>query len=83
MKSDKRSDYQLEQVFTQELSWEVRGKDAVSAPQKTLQGALQVAGQAMASNQIVNCIVRMPDEDVVILTDQIHRLLKKFRFTYT
>jgi hypothetical protein len=82
MTVEQRSDYQLEQMFTEPAQWVVRGKGAVSDPQKNLQSALLVAQDTMASNQIVIDIVKA-DGSITIARDQMHRLIKKFRFTYT
>jgi hypothetical protein len=82
MATEERTDFQLEGILTDPGEWVVRGQGAVSPPQKYLQSALLLAHQTMASNQIVLDIVKA-DGSITIQRDQMHRLLKKFRFTYT
>jgi hypothetical protein len=82
MATEERTDFQLEGMFTEPGEWVVRGQGAVSAPQKNLQSALLLAHQTMASNQIVLDIIKA-DGSITIDRDQMHRLLKKFRFTFT
>lgn len=76
------SKFELEGIMQEEHLWEVRGRNhAVRAT--SLVKALHIAVQAEASNQIVDAVVKMPDEDIVILPAQIHLLTRSWILDYS
>jgi hypothetical protein len=72
----KRSDDQLLQMIDELGLWLVRGGPiaVLGRPTTTLRAALRQAHEFSKQGQSLGPIVRMPNDDVIVLADQIYRL---------
>ena len=78
MQGNTHTDAELETMLEEPGLWLVRG--AAITPAKNLQSALLMAREQSMDGNVIQVIVKMPNDEVVIDAQQIHRLWSLFRF---
>jgi hypothetical protein len=76
-----RSDHELLAVIDDNGLWVVRG--GIGGPlcvAQNLRSALGMAFKQSTANVVVQAVVKLPNNAIVILPDQLHRLWQHFRF---
>jgi len=75
----RRTDVELEAMLSEKGTWYVRGgPSGIINIESTLEAAVIRVAEAQAANQVVQAIIKAPNDQIVVEADQIVRLLMLF-----